>query len=47
MELYRKRNSRERNHERQYEQRRALGGSKEERFRTVIDDIEQAVKMGN
>ena len=29
------------------EQRRALGGSKEERFRTAIDDIEEAVKIGN
>ena len=28
-------------------QRRALGGSKEERFRTVIDDIEEAVKISN
>ena len=28
-------------------QRRALGGSKEERFRTAIDDIEEAVKIGN
>ena len=25
------------------EQRRALGGSKEERFRTAIDDIEEAI----
>ena len=29
------------------EQRRALDGSKEERFRTAIDDIEEAVKIGN
>ena len=29
------------------EQRRALGGSKEERFRMAIDDIEEAVKIGN
>ena len=29
------------------EQRRALGGSKEERFRRAIDDIEGAVKTGN
>ena len=29
------------------EQRRALVGSKEERFRTAIDDIEETVKMGN
>ena len=29
------------------EQRRSLGSSKEERFRTVIDDIEEAVKIGN
>ena len=29
------------------EQRRALGGSKEERFGTAIDDIEEAVKIGN
>ena len=29
------------------EQRRALGGSKEERFRTAIGDIEEAVKIGN
>ena len=28
-------------------QRRALGGSKEERFRTAIYDIEEAVKIGN
>ena len=28
-------------------QRRVLGGSKEERFRTAIDDIEEAVKIGN
>ena len=28
-------------------QRRALGGSKEERFRTAIDDIEEVVKIGN
>ena len=28
-------------------QRRTLGGSKEERFRTAIDDIEEAVKIGN
>ena len=28
-------------------QRRALGGSKEERFRTAIDDIEEAVKISN
>ena len=26
-------------------QRRALGGRKEERFRTAIDDIEEAVKL--
>ena len=29
------------------EQRRALGGSKEERFRTVIDDINEAVKISS
>ena len=28
-------------------QRRALGSSKEERFRTAIDDIEKGVKIGN
>ena len=28
-------------------QRRVLGGSKEERFRIAIDDIEEAVKIGN
>ena len=29
------------------EQRRALGGSKEERLRMAIDDIEEAVNIGN
>ena len=28
-------------------QRRSLGGSKEERFRTVIDDINEAVKISS
>ena len=28
-------------------QRRALGGSKEERFRLAIDDIEKAMKISN
>ena len=28
-------------------QRRALGGSKEEKIRTTIDDIEEAVKIRN
>ena len=29
------------------EQRRALGGSKEERFGTAIDDIGEAMKISN
>ena len=48
MVLYPQKEKQKRNHGRWYEQtEKSLGGSKEEGIRTVIDDIEEAVKIRN